>query len=124
MKSAKKYLVMVIIALMFFSPVADTIGTSQTAQAMSTKTLKKRAKKAKKTLPKKVLNFLKKGYYKPSCGIGSAKRKGKYLTCKVGGGIGEGAYELKVKVNLKTGKVKVIGEPEVDIPTTFKIAVK
>ena len=105
-----------------FLPSAHTTVKVQ-ASAKSEKMYKARAKRAKKRLPKKVKKLLSPGYDSPTCEIQSSKRKGKYLYCDLAGSIGWGAYEIKVKVNLKTGKCHVT-ENMVSIPDYFKIKVK
>ena len=45
------------------------------------------------------------------------------MTCDLSGSIGEGAYMMSARVNLKTGKVKII-DNMVSIKSSFKISVK
>ncbi len=108
--------------VLLFVPTGTKGGTVQ-ASSRTTRIYKKRAKVVKKKLPKKVKKLLKKGYYRPSCHLDSSRRKGKYLISNLSGSIGDGAYMIRVKTNLKNGKCHVI-ENMVSIPDYFKVSIK
>lgn len=108
--------------VLLFVPAKLPSGGVQ-ASSRASRIYKKRAKKVKKRLPRKVKKLLKKGYYRPSCRIEASRRKGKYLICRLSGAIGDGAYVIRVKTNLKTGRCRIT-DNMVDIPDTFKVSVK
>ena len=115
-----------VFAFMLAAPaVTRPVRVQAAAKAAKTtkKKYKNRVKTAKKNLKKKIPKLLSPGYANPTCDIQSSKHKGQYLICRLGGSIGEGAYEMRVKVNLKTGNCKVL-ESMVDIKEKFKIKVK
>jgi len=122
-KTRKCLLTLLLLSLiLLFVPIGKPAKTVQ-ASSKKTRLYKKRAKKVKKNLPKKVRKLLRKGYDSPTCKVQSAKRKGKYLTCRLAGGIGWGAYEITVVVNLKNGKARIT-DNMVSIPDTFKVSLK
>ena len=123
MKTTKKTAVRIILLLMLIL-VAPAGGMRQVqAASKMTATYVKRASRVRKRLPVKVRNLLKKGYARPSCVLYRSKRKGRNLTCWLSGGIGEGAYEIRVRVNLRTGRATVLDDM-VSIPDHFKVSMK
>ena len=122
----RKWRVLFVMLFMALGLLAAPAGrTSLKVQAASgrSRVYRKRARKVKKNLPKKVKKLLKKSYYKPSCRVAAARRKGAYMTCQLSGSIGGGAYVIKVIVNLKNGRVMVT-ENMVDIPNRFKVSLR
>ena len=116
MKHKKKLLIgFIFFALMLALPGGVTVQRTQAAVNYTA-----RASKAKKLLPKKIVKLLRKGYYKPSARIISSKKSGKKLTCHVQGAIGDGAYMLTARVNLKSGKV-TITDSMVYIKSSFRL---
>ena len=123
MKRGKQFLFVFLAVLMLALPLSAGVRTVHAASARATAIYKRRAKKVKKNLPKKVRQLLKRGYSRPTCKVISAKRKNATLVCKLQAAIGDGAYIIKVKVNLKNGVARII-ENMVSIPTKFKVSMK
>lgn len=120
-RSVKKLVIVLFLAMMFTS----AISTSVTVYARSVN-YQQREAKAKRNLVKKVKKYLS-WAYKPSCRIVSSSRKGRNLTCTLTGSIGGGACQGKVRVDLKTGNVKVlssIGMFDNSGVTSFRISVR
>ena len=118
-KKSKRIVLLITILVMVFTGYTGSVISAHAASAKTTAMYNKRAKIAKKNLKKKVLKMLKKGY----ASLYNVKRKGKIMTCDLSGSIGEGAYMMSARVNLKTGKVK-INDNMVSIKSSFKISVK
>ncbi len=124
----KKTLVYFMLFFLVFMLVPATTGNVKVqaaSKAKVAKVYKARARRAKKNLPKKVRQLLSPGYAYPTAKVASSKLKLKQraLICRVAGSIGEGAYEIKVKVNLKNGRCHIV-ENMVSIPDYFTIKVK
>ncbi len=122
MKKKVLFYIMILALVLFFVPTGPG-GVKVQAATKASKVYKARAKKARKNLCTKVKKFMTPGYANPSAKVISYKIKKHFMICRVAGSMGDGAYEERIKVNLKTGKCHVL-EDMVSLPEYFKIKVK
>ena len=122
MKKKVLFYIMIFALVLFFVPTGPG-ATKVQAATKASKVYKARAKRVRKRLPKKVRNYMTPGYANPTAKVVSYKIKKHFMICRVAGSMGDGAYEERIKVNLKTGKCHVL-EDMVSLPEYFKIKVK
>ena len=130
MKKKKLFISMLLLLLvLLFTPVGSASFKVQAAtknQKRLERIYKRRARIVKKRLPKKIRRLTEKGlgYKVGKCSIMSSTRKGHILYARYGGGLGyDGGYMVKVRVNLKNGKGKVL-EADFEGHPRFRISIK